>query len=852
MPRIPSAAEVNPIGGSASRLPSVRADAADFSLAIAQGLASFGEGVSDVGDRISKDARRAAAEEERERKNEQLLQLYEASKKSEAAKQVADEGQHRAEVREAAIAMVDNWEYDGSSPLEAAAKASRDLESVEEERLKQLPAEQRASLKAATQPIRRGQALRVAQRAQNQSVAMLNRQTEKTLQLLQRQAVQEPAAAAHYATEGRAQLLSLQSAGALTPEQFAAQEETFRRNLYTAVVRGQPAVQALADLEDGVYDEALSDPELKQFLTQETAWRLQSETAQGAAAAEAQLARVRRGEGTPGELSATSGAVLAAGDMADVELQAEVALRVRSELQSLRYAPEAEVEGRIDALAPALDAADTAARQQVQQEVWTQSRMMLRERDKDPAAYVMEQPAVAEAFAAAEKNPARLPDAIAARLAAQSAMGLVPEAQNALTLEERARIVDGLRRLEPQQQIAAMLELGRLYGDQAAKVASDLAETGLSMEMQLAADASGGPEVSGRLAQAGESNGGAQAAEGGVIEETAERLIAEGRGAAGATADHGQERSHGVGSSTPPTLPRRKPESLTMPAHIEEGVKSETSDLTRSKPLSADDAVLRQHQSLRAEDYSEMLDGLDPAEVAAFEAHVRRAASGANAPPEIEDLARRFVVKKLRTGMPFADAVAEALYEAGIDAAKEVAMGEADSREDAPPLPQQREEEDVDRLLRVIGINPVLREGDAETVLPLVKEIMQVRTYAAAGEYQRIKDLRKKIEKLDGTEHRFLYKPLTAKLDRALQRPETVPWALSDGEVYSVYKSLGGSVDALTIGGMTLAVLEKFLAPAYLLSWATSLAGFQQNQMRKLYEAELYRRGIFRKPNVQP
>ena len=45
----------------------------------------------------------------------------------------------------------------------------------------------------------------------------------------------------------------------------------------------------------------------------------------------------------------------------------------------------------------------------------------------DPAAYVMGQPAVAEAFAAAEQDPTLLPDAIARRLAAQEALGIKPE-----------------------------------------------------------------------------------------------------------------------------------------------------------------------------------------------------------------------------------------------------------------------------------------------------------------------------------------------------------------------------------------------------------------------------------------
>ncbi|MEO3429742.1 hypothetical protein AAFN88_12830 [Pelagibius sp. CAU 1746] len=696
MPRIPSAAEVSPIGGSASRLPRVRADAADFGLTVAQGFASFGGGIGDVGDRISKDVRRAAAEEERKKKNEQLRQLMEALDKSEAARPGADEAQHRVELREAAIEMVDNWEFDGSSPLEAAAKATRDLEFVEDERLKQLPAERRAGLKAATLPIRRSQALRVAQRAQNQSVVALSRQTEQTLQLLQKQAVREPAAAAHYLAEGRARLLSLQNAGALTPEQFAAQEETFRRNLYTAVVRGQPGVQALADLEGGVYDEALNDPELKRFLTQETAWRVQSETAQGAAAAEAQLARVRRGDGRPGELSTTSGAVMAAGDMADAELQAEVALRVRSELQSLRYAPEAEVEARIGALAPVAEAADAAARQWVQQEVWTQSRMMLRERSKDPAAYVMEQPAVAEAFAAAEKDPALLPDAVAVRLAAQSAMGLAPETQNVLTLEERARIVGGLRHLEPQQQVAALLELGRLYGDQAAMVASDLAEAGLSIEMHLAADPSAGPEVSGRLAQAGESQGEAKTPEGGAVEAATEGVIGEGqRGAMRTEA----ENAAGVVTGVPP-VPLRKPDQVgprdglrpsgkraTFEGGVGDDIASKRSIEEKLPEPGAsglhprEKALLRAYRPLMEMDEDIAFEGIAPSVVYKIREPVENAAIRAGVGPEIANLAVRLTARNLKEGMNFDEALSGALVAAEITGLSEIARGSLERAE---------------------------------------------------------------------------------------------------------------------------------------------------------------------------
>ena len=561
MPRIPSAGEVSSIGAGAARLPSIRAEAADFGLDAAGGLKNLAGGVA------------AAAP--------LLDDLVAAWSKTETAKQTTEPVQHATAIRDAAFQMVDTWEFDGSSPQEAAARSSRELEALEERRLKDVAPEQRQHLKAASAPIRQGHALRVAQRAQNLSVAALNRQTGETLELLQSQAEREPGAAAHYVAEGRGQLRALLAAGALTPEQFADQEQAFRRGLLAKVVRGQPAVQAMADLEDGVYDALFDDAGLKRALMEETAWRLHSETAVGAAAAAAQLVRVRRGEASPGGLSASTRAILAAGEMADAELQAEIALRVRAEVERLRFAPEAELSRRLEELAPLADAPDAETRERIRQEAWTQGQAMLSARRADPAAYVMQQPAVAEAFAAAARDPALLPDAVTARLAAQSAMGLMPEEQNALAAEERDAVVGGLRRLEPDQQIAVLSDLCRRYGDQAPAVAADLAETGLSLELQLAMDPSGNPAVAGTFAQAAQTPSKARMQEGLAVEEAANRLIASAEGA---------ERQAVTGSADTaddenPALPRREPEGTPVKG---EAATQSTAPLNRTLRLQGD------------------------------------------------------------------------------------------------------------------------------------------------------------------------------------------------------------------------------------------------------------------------
>jgi len=201
MPRIPSAADVTSIGASSARLATVRASAEDFGLDAAEGLKGLARGIASAG--MFLDA------------------LVKAGKKREKAQRSADAGQHVAETRAESNQQLDRWNYDGSSPQEAAAQSSKELEAWEDKRLQQMPSEQRPVLKAATASIRQGHGLRLAQRAQNAAVAALSRQTDATLRLIQEQAVREPEAAAHYAAEGHALLLSLLEAGARTPERLA-------------------------------------------------------------------------------------------------------------------------------------------------------------------------------------------------------------------------------------------------------------------------------------------------------------------------------------------------------------------------------------------------------------------------------------------------------------------------------------------------------------------------------------------------------------------------------------------------------------------------------------------------------
>lgn len=550
MPRIPSAADVSPVGAGASRLPTVRADARDFGFAIGQGLQDFGEGLA---------AARPLVEE-----------LLRKEEQQAAAEESAEASSHAAAAREASDRAAASWSYDGGTPREEAARADKHFTSLEDGLLKGRSPERQARARKGTAAIREGFVLKVAQTAHNRRVEALGRQTDETLQNLQGQAVRAPAAAEHLANEGTAMLRSQREAGALTAEQFTARNQDFRRKLFSAVAQGQAAADAVADLEAGLYDAVLGDPALKDYLLTQARWRLQSEAAQGQAAAQAAVEAERRGAGQS-PLRERTQRLLAAGDMADAELAAERARRARETLEPLRYAPEAVVQAALARLTPPSDETDAAQRLKLQEEVRVQAEAMLRERRSDPAAYVMDQPAVAEAFTAAVRDPALLSDAVAARLAAQAAMELPLDQRRALTRDESAETLVSLDALPPAGRVAALAELGRRYGEQNGAVAAALMQAGLSPVEALLVDATDDPapwRALTRLVDRPRQSPQATMPQSDLIAEAADRLIAEGRQAATDRLESGRSRTANVSSSELPPLPVAKPAAPAVPRHV--------------------------------------------------------------------------------------------------------------------------------------------------------------------------------------------------------------------------------------------------------------------------------------------
>lgn len=506
MPRIPSAAEVPSVGAGASRLPAIRAEGADVGLAAAQGIVAAGNGLGRAGERLSAEVR-----------EKRLAQ-------AEAATNVIS---HGVQLLDDARTLLDAWEADDSSPHEAARRSAGELRRLEDRRLKELSPEQQAVARAAAAGVHDGHRIRIGQRAHNSRVEALAVRTAATLEALHGQALREPWAAEQHAARGTALLRVQLDAGALTREQFRAKNNGFRRMLYAGVIQGQPAADAVADLEAGLFDKALDDAALKDFLLAQARWRLQSESAQARAGADALVEAARRGDDQPA-LTERTQRLMAPGEVAEIERAVERARRTRETLERLRYAPEAVL--REEAARPAAGAAEGKERRRLREETRIQVEALLRERRYDPAGSVMGLPAVAEAFSAAARDPALLGDAVAARLAAQSALGLPAEERRALTRAESTELLTGLDALPPAERAAALGALGRRYGDHGSAVAATLAEAGLTPLEALLLDPASDPATRRALARLEERRRAGrpvEVPESDLIAKAAEDLIAE-------------------------------------------------------------------------------------------------------------------------------------------------------------------------------------------------------------------------------------------------------------------------------------------------------------------------------------
>src|SRR5690606_23704309 len=114
----------------------------------------------------------------------------------------------------------------------------------------------------------------------------------------------------------------------------------------------------------------------KDFLLAQARWRLQSESAQAGAGANALVEAARRGDDQPALIERTQ-RLMAAGEAAEIERAVERARRTRETLERLRYAPEAVL--REEVARPAAGAAEGKERRRLQEETRIQVEALLRE-----------------------------------------------------------------------------------------------------------------------------------------------------------------------------------------------------------------------------------------------------------------------------------------------------------------------------------------------------------------------------------------------------------------------------------------------------------------------------------------
>jgi len=179
------------------------------------------------------------------------------------------------------------------------------------------------------------------------------------------------------------------------------------------------------------------------------------------------------GQGVAG-LPAKAAAVLDPAQAAEFKAQESRARTAYDALQIMAFAPPDQVDAAVARLKP-------GARDDEQSRLYAlvqdRAAQMMRRRDDSPAAYVMTEPSVAEAYTAAQTTPALLPGAIGKSLAVQEAIGIAPDAQRILPDAHgaAARIA-----AMPAAQVPDTLEaLRQQYGKYWGQARGELVDAGL-------------------------------------------------------------------------------------------------------------------------------------------------------------------------------------------------------------------------------------------------------------------------------------------------------------------------------------------------------------------------------------
>ncbi len=378
------------------------------------------------------------------------------------------------------------------------------------------------------------------------------------------------------------------------------------------------------------------------------------------------------------------------------------------------------------------------------------------------AAYVMGQPAVAEAFAAAEQDPTLLPDAIARRLAAQEALGIKPEDRRVLTKAEEQEIFEGIRNLTPEQQAAALASFRGRYGDGIGPVAAQLEEAGLPPSLAAHLDPSSDPASVRPVSEVPELPGGSF--EGDIISETAQRLLAEGEAAGEPRAVEQDQSGIAAGQVTEPPLPRRKP---------------------GSGPHPAEQKLLDKYRLLMEADEATLREGLDASRVKGIEAIVESKVQEQGVRSEVAELTKRLALRNYRRGGGLESAASSALIETGIERPNlSLDPSRYMPRLTGDPIA------DAEAYMDRIGIkgNPPRDRRAAAMLVEFLREFSKIRELHRTGGEEGTKEFREKWKRVAGEGIKYGLSEsvgfqLTMLSEELLESPYKYPWALTNIEL---------------------------------------------------------------------
>ena len=386
------------------------------------------------------------------------------------------------------------------------------------------------------------------------------------------------------------------------------------------------------------------------------------------------------------------------------------------------------------------------------------------------------QPAVAEAFAAAEQDPTLLPDAIARRLAAQEALGMKPEDRRVLTKSEATELMQSLQALPLEQQAAAVAELRDTYGTHSGRLAAELEEAGLPRLLALVLDPSSGPALAHRFVTLLNPDGPESLRdlpESGITSETTKQFLPEGE----------------AGSSPP--RPRLKPidgtsasDSTAIPIDDPDVMPPAPQRKPGSTLNPSEKRLLENYQLVMEADEATLTEGLDASWVAALEAFVESKAEEHGIRPEIAELTRRLALRNLRSGGGLESATTAALIETGV----EQLNLSLDTSRYMPRLtgdPIADAEAYMDRLeIERRRIPPDV----AETLLEILVDAGNIRSIEREQGQQGLLEFHQRVVNFNSHESLSFHDwqlgyAIVRKAGKAVETPYEHRWSLNDAEL---------------------------------------------------------------------